>query len=160
MRLTLFAAAAPLLLLSVPAGAQNSSAEPPVVAAPPPKTTDTPPPRSDVPATTPPVSAEPVDTTPAPVAPVVITPAPQTVPMVPVTIDPDAAYPEGFGDPADPFSNDMSLTYRQQDDGFDWGLLGLLGLLGLIPLFRNRGSRVVYVERDEDEPRRVVRRTD
>ena len=147
-----FLASAAVLLLASPVTAQNSSAEPPVVTAPPPKT-ETP---SEGPST-PPVTVEPVDTSPAPVAPVVVTPAPQTVPLEPVTIDPDAAYPEGFGDPADPFSNDLSLTYRQRDDGFDWGLLGLLGLLGLIPLFRNRGGRVVYVEREE-EPRRVVRR--
>jgi hypothetical protein len=74
-----------------------------------------------------------------------------------VTIDPSAAYPDGFADPADPFSNELSVSYRQQQgDGFPWGLLGLLGLLGLTPLFRNRGERVVYVQRDE-EVRRTVR---
>jgi hypothetical protein len=72
-------------------------------------------------------------------------------------IQPDVAYPNGFADPADPFANDMALSYRQRE-GFPWGLLGLLGLLGLIPLIRGNGRvRTVYVERDE-EPRRVVRR--
>ena len=78
--------------------------------------------------------------------------------MQPVTISPDAAYPNGFADPADPFANEMR-AYNDQQGGFDWGLLGLLGLLGLIPLIRGNGRvRTVYVERD-DEPRRVVRRS-
>jgi len=82
---------------------------------------------------------------------------PQTqAPPPPVTISPDAAYPNGFADPADPFGNDMSFA-RQTGGGFPWGLLGLLGLLGLIPLFRrsDRLVRTVYVDRDE--PRRVIR---
>lgn len=156
----LAATAAPLILLAAPAAAQNSSAEPPVVTAPPPTTTksEPPPPRTETPSSTPSTNVDPVDPVPAPSTPVIVTPAPQTVPLEPVTIDPDAAYPEGFGDPADPFSNELSVSYRQQQGGgFPWGLLGLLGLLGLIPLFRNRdGERVVYVQRDE-EIRRPVR---
>ena len=136
--------------LAAPAAAQNS-AEPPVVTAPPPKS-DTPPSTTTPPATPPVVVTE-----PAP-APVVVVPqsAPAAPPMEPVTIDPDAAYPNGFGDPLDPNSTNVALDYQRR--GFDWGLLGLLGLLGLIPLFRDRGGRrVVYVERDESPPRRVVR---
>ena len=153
MRLKIVLAAAGLALVA-PALAQNT-AEPPVVAPPPPTKTDPPPATS-----TPPVTTPPADTTPAP-PPVVVVPPPQTAPpLEPVTIDPDAAYPNGFGDPADPFANDMSLAYRQER-GFDWGLLGLLGLFGLIPLFRDRGGRrVVYVERDDLPQRRVVERDD
>lgn len=149
-------AAAALLALAAPAIAQNT-AEPPVVAPPPPTTkSETPPATAPPPATTPPPPAE----TPAAPPPVVVVPPPQTPPMEPVTINPDAAYPNGFADPADPFANDMSLAYRERR-GFDWGLLGLLGLLGLIPLFRQRDrqARTVYVERDDEAaPRRVVRR--
>ena len=141
-------AAAAALLAAVPAMAQNT-AEPPVVTTPPTKA-DTPP------ATTAPPPPAPVETPSAP-APVVVVPPPAPAPVEPVTINPDAAYPNGFADPADPFANDMSLAYRQER-GFDWGLLGLLGLLGLIPLFRDRGGRrVVYVERDDVPPRRTVR---
>jgi hypothetical protein len=86
---------------------------------------------------------------------VIVAPPVQTAPP-PVTIQPDVAYPNGFADPADPFANDLALSYRQRE-GFPWGLLGLLGLLGLIPLIRGNGRvRTVYVERDE-APRRVVR---
>ncbi len=155
----LAATTAPLILLAAPAGAQNSSAEPPIVAPPPPttKSEPAPPPRSETPSSTPSTNVEPLDPVPAPSTPVIVTPAPQTVPLEPVTIDPDAAYPQGFGDPADPFSNELSVSYQQQQgNGFPWGLLGLLGLLGLIPLFRNRGERVVYMQRDE-EIRRPVR---
>lgn len=152
----LAAAAAPLILIAGPAPAQNSSVEP-AVTPPPPKSTEPAPPRSETPPTSQPGEIEPVDPVPAPSTPVIVTPAPQPVPLEPVTIDPDAAYPEGFGDPVDPFSNELAMTYRQDEGGFDWGLLGLLGLLGLIPLFRNRGERIVYVERDE-EIRRSTRR--
>ena len=141
-------AAAASLSLALPAAAQNT-ADP--VVTPPPPSSDTPP------ATTPPASTPPPATTPSAPPPVVVVPPPQTAPIEPVTINPDAAYPNGFADPTDPFANDMSLAYRQ-DRGFDWGLLGLLGLFGLIPLFRDRGGRrVVYVERDDVPPRRVVR---
>ena len=156
------AAAASLIALSAPATAQNSAADPPVAKTPPPTETAPPPRERDTGTTTtspspPPASSEPVERTVRVPEPVLV-PVPQTVPMEPVTISPDAAYPNGFADPADPFGNEMSLSYREQESGFDWGLLGLLGLLGLIPLFRDRGgSRMVYVERDE-EPRRVVRR--
>lgn len=154
--------AAPLILLAAPAAGQNSSAEPPVVSAPPPTTEPAPPrtsTRTETPAPSPaPSTTVEVDPVPAPSTPVIVTPAPQTVPLEPMTIDPDAAYPEGFADPADPFSNEMSVSYRQQGGGgFPWGLLGLLGLLGLIPLFRDRGERVTYMQRDE-EVRRPVRR--
>ena len=74
-----------------------------------------------------------------------------------MTISPDAAYPNGFADPEDPFGNDMSLADHGEGGGFPWGLLGLLGLLGLIPLFRKSGrtTRTVYVDRDD--PTRVIR---
>ena len=141
-------AAAAALAVAVPAAAQNTT-EPPVVAPPPP--TETPP------ASTPPA------TTPAPVAPsapptVVVAPPAQTPPMPPVTIDPDAAYPNGFADPLDPNATNLAIGYREER-GFDWGLLGLLGLFGLFPLFRQRDryARTVYVERDDVPPRRVVR---
>jgi hypothetical protein len=98
-----------------------------------------------------------VETAPPP-PPVIVQQAPPPVQQAPVTISPDAAYPNGFADPADPFANDLARDYRREQGGFDWGLLGLLGLLGLIPLIRGNGRvRTVYVERD-DEPRRVVRR--
>jgi hypothetical protein len=118
--------------------------------APPPPTKAEPAP----PATTPAVTPVPVETAPAENVVVVRETAPP--PPEPVSIDPDAAYPNGFADPADPFGNDMSLA-RQQQGGFSWGLLGLLGLLGLIPLFRGSGrtTRTVYVDRDD--PRRVLR---
>jgi hypothetical protein len=141
------------LVLAVPAAAQNSSTEPAGAgtAANPPKTEPAPP------ATTAPSATTPVPVTVAPAQPVIVTPPVQTVPQQPVTIQPDVAYPNGFADPADPFANDLALSYRQRE-GFPWGLLGLLGLLGLIPLIRGNGRvRTVYVERDE-EPRRVVRR--
>lgn len=146
-------ALAALASLSAPAAAQNTATEPPLVAPPPPSRNEAPPPATTAPpaSTTPPVTVE-----PAP--PVVIVPQaqPEPAPPEPVTIDPDAAYPNGFADPADPFGNDMSLAYREEG-GFDWGLLGLLGLLGLIPLFRGAGRRVVYVERDDLPPRRTLR---
>jgi hypothetical protein len=147
-------AAAAILAFAAPAAAQNTT-EPPVVAPPPPAKTETPP-ATTAPPTTTPAPAE----TPAAPPPVVVVPQTQPAPMEPVTINPDAAYPNGFADPADPFANDMSLAYREQG-GFDWGLLGLLGLLGLIPLFRQREryARTVYVERDDEAvPRRVVRK--
>lgn len=146
-RVAIFALAA----LAAPAFAQNTTV-PPVIAPPPPTKNETPPATTTPPPTT--TAPEPAD--PAPPA-VVVVPQTQPAPIEPVTIDPDAAYPNGFADPADPFGNDMSLAYREER-GFPWGLLGLLGLLGLIPLFRDRdGRRVVYVERDELPPRRVVR---
>jgi len=151
---TLLLAAAASLAFAAPAAGQNTTAEPPVVAAPPPTKADTPPPPPPPPATSTPAPSD----TPSAPPPVVVVPPAQTAPMEPVTINPDAAYPNGFADPADPFANDMSLAYREER-GFDWGLLGLLGLLGLIPLFRQRGglARTVYVERDDVPPRRVVR---
>ena len=82
-------------------------------------------------------------------------PAQSQVPSEPVTISPDAEYPNGFADPEDPFANDAATAAREES-GFDWGLLGLLGLLGLIPLFRKGGrTRTIYVDRDD--PRRVIR---
>lgn len=38
----------------------------------------------------------------------------------------------------------------EEDDGFDWGLLGLLGLLGLAGLVRKNDDRVAY--RDPANP--------
>jgi len=140
------------LIMAMPAAAQNSSSEPAATgtATTPPKTEPAPP------ATTAPPAVTPVPVTVAPAQPVIVAPPVQTAPP-PVTIQPDVAYPNGFADPADPFANDLALSYRQRE-GFPWGLLGLLGLLGLIPLIRGNGRvRTVYVERD-DEPRRVVRR--
>jgi hypothetical protein len=141
------------LVMATPAAAQNSSSDPSGTgtAANPPKTEPAPAATAAAPATTPvPVTVEPAQ-------PVIVTPPVQTAPQQPVTIQPDVAYPNGFADPADPFANDLALSYRQRE-GFPWGLLGLLGLLGLIPLIRGNGRvRTVYVERDE-EPRRVVRR--
>ena len=146
------------VMLAAPAAAQNTASEPPVVAAPPPTKSEPAPPTPAPPASTTPAPSD----TPVAPAPVVVVPQTSTAPppMEPVTINPDAAYPNGFADPNDPFANDMSLAYRE-DRGFDWGLLGLLGLLGLIPLFRQRGgyARTVYVERDDEAaPRRVVRK--
>jgi hypothetical protein len=152
-------AGAALLAVTAPAAAQNSSASSsPTTGTPaPPSTgTSTPPATATPPATTAPVTTVPVETAPA-TPPVIVQQAPPPVQQAPVAISPDAAYPNGFGDPADPFANE-ARAYNQQQKGFDWGLLGLLGLLGLIPLIRGSGRvRTVYVERD-DEPRRVVRR--
>ena len=138
--------------VAAPALAQNSSAAPPAVPAPPLKA-ETPPATTAAPPAT---SATPETVAPAEPPPtVVIQPAPQPAPQQPIAISPDAAYPNGFADPADPFANQAS-AYNDNQGGFDWGLLGLLGLLGLIPLIRGNGRRTIYVEREE--PRRVVRR--
>jgi hypothetical protein len=142
------AAAAGLLALAAPAVAQNTT-EPTVVTPPPPATSQPPPATTAPPATTQPAEPEPPSV-------VVVPQAPPPQPIEPVPIDPDVAYPNGFADPADPFANDMSLSYRQQR-GFDWGLLGLLGLFGLIPLFRRGGRYVRTVYVDRDEPKRVIR---
>lgn len=138
--------AASLASTAAPALAQNSSA-----AAPAPST----PPKTDAPTSvTPPApSTTPPEPPPAAPAPVIVQPVQQPAPQQPVAISPDANYPNGFQDPANPFANE-ARAYNDQD-GFDWGLLGLLGLLGLIPLIRGGGGRTVYVEREE--PRRVVR---
>jgi len=133
------------LALAAPASAQNSTAPAPQV---------TPPPIEAPPATgTQP--APPATTAPAEPAPVPVAPPAQPAPIQTIPIQPDAAYPNGFQDPENPFANEMR-AYREEQQGFPWGLLGLLGLLGLIPLLRGNGAvRTVYVERDE--PRRVVR---
>ena len=134
--------------LAAPAAAQNTTTQPPVVAPAPPTKTETPPATG----TTPPATTTTEPAEPAAPPAVIVVPETRPAPPEPITIDPDVAYPNGFGDPVDPFANDMSLAYRERS-GFDWGLLGLLGLLGLIPLFRrDRYARTVYVERD-DEPR-------
>lgn len=148
MRLKSLAIALVLTVTAAPSAAQNTT-EPPVVATPPPTKAEPAPPTTTPPVTTP----EPAETEPAQNVVVVRETAP---PPEPVTIDPDAAYPNGFADPADPFGNDLSLA-RQEQSGFPWGLLGLLGLLGLVPLFRRSGhtTRTVYVDRDD--PRRVMR---
>jgi hypothetical protein len=144
MKLSHAATLAALLFAAAPASAQNSTA--PAPATPPAKTEPAP--------TTAPAPA-PVVVTPAEPAPVQTAPAPQQPPMQAMPIQPDQAYPNGFQDPADPFANELR-AYREEQQGFPWGLLGLLGLLGLIPLIRGNGAvRTVYVERDE--PRRVVR---
>lgn len=146
MRLKSLAITLLLIAAAAPAAAQNTTE--PVVAPPPPTKAE------PVPTTTPPTTApEPVEAEPAQNV-VVVREAPP--PPEPVTIDPDAAYPNGFADPADPFGNDLSLA-RRDEGGFPWGLLGLFGLLGLIPLFRRSGTttRTVYVDRDD--PKRVIR---
>jgi len=131
--------------LAAPALAQNSTGPVPQVA---PAPIEAPPAAGTQP-------APPATTAPAEPAPVTVAPPPQPAPIQAVPIQPDAAYPNGFQDPEDPFANEMR-AYREEQQGFPWGLLGLLGLLGLIPLLRGNGAvRTVYVERDE--PRRVVR---
>jgi len=145
-RLGLASIAASLAALPMPAVAQNSSGAAPA-SAPPAKT------ESPSASVTPPAAPAAETVQPAEPAPVVVV-QPAPVPQQPVTISPDAAYPNGFADPADPFANEAS-AYNDSQGGFDWGLLGLLGLLGLIPLIRGNGPRTIYVERDE--PRRVVR---
>ncbi len=139
------------VFLAASAAAQNNIA--PTTIAPPPAKAEPAPSPGVPPAIPPTVTPAPVETAPAENVVVVRETAP---PPEPVTIDADAAYPNGFADPADPFGNDMSLARRDQG-GFSWGLLGLLGLLGLIPLFRRGGNttRTVYVDRDD--PRRVLR---
>lgn len=137
------------LLIAAPAVAQNSSGTAPSTSAPAPSTTS--PPAGNSTAAAPAPAPE---TAPA-APPVVVQQVPAPVQQAPVTISPDAAYPNGFQDPNDPFANE-ARAYNEQQKGFDWGLLGLLGLLGLIPLIRGNGAvRTIYVERDE--PRRVVR---
>ena len=143
--------AAAALAAAAPAAAQNTTAEPPVVSPPAPT--------GETPAPAPPPATAPAPSEAPSAPPVVVLPPVQTAPLEPITIDPDAAYPNGFADPNDPFANDMSLAYREER-GFDWGLLGLLGLFGLIPLLRDRSRRVVYMERDEPGARRVVDRDD
>ena len=147
---TVAAVAGCLIAFAGPAAAQNTT-EAPVVTPPPPKTTP------PVDTTAPPSTSAPAEVVVEQPAPVVVVPQSQpAVPVAPVTIDPDVAYPNGFADPADPFAN-TSLSYQERE-GFDWGLLGLLGLFGLIPLFRGNGGRyvrTVYVDRDD--PKRVIR---
>ena len=152
MKSSLAAMSALALALAVPAAAQNST-EPASSSSSTTKVEPAPP----VEPANPPSSSSTVTVEPA--QPVIVTPQVQTAPPPPpvTTIQPDVAYPNGFADPADPFANDVALSYRQRE-GFPWGLLGLLGLLGLIPLLRDGRRRTDYVERDEDAPRRVVRR--
>ena len=141
MKLSHAAPLAAMLLAVAPAAAQNSSATAPA------------PPAKVEPAPAPAPAGNTV--APADPAPMQTAPVPAPAPLPPVTIQPDAQYPNGFQDPADPFANELR-AYRDEQQGFPWGLLGLLGLLGLIPLIRGNGAvRTVYVERDE--PRRVVR---
>lgn len=152
---TFAAAAAVTLVLAGPARAQNSTDT--AASAPAPKAE--PAPSSGTTGTSSSTGSTPSTVTVEPAQPVIVTPQVQAAPPPPpvTAIQPDVAYPNGFADPADPFANDVALSYRQRE-GFPWGLLGLLGLLGLIPLIRGNGRvRTVYVERD-DEPRRVVRR--
>ena len=138
---------------AAPAAAQNSAAAPPTVAGTPPKTEPAPPAGTAPPATTPTTTPE----TAEPPSRWSCQPAPQPAPQQPVTISPDAAYPNGFADPADPFANE-ARAYNDQQAASTGACSGLLGLLGLIPLIRGNGrARTIYVERDE-EPRRVVRR--
>jgi len=146
MKLFRAATLAGLLLAAGPAAAQNAVA--PAPPPPAPKAEPAPPPGATPPAGNVVAPAQPE----APAAPA---PAPQQVPMQTVPIQPDAAYPNGFQDPLNPFANEYQ-AYREEQRGFPWGLLGLLGLLGLIPLFRGNGAvRTVYVEREE--PRRLFR---
>ena len=152
MRFTMPAAALLASLLALPAIAQNNIAPEPVPVAPPPASGITPPATTAPQPTTPQPAANAVEPAPAPVV------EEREPEREPVTISPDAAYPNGFADPADPFGNDLSLARPEEGRGFNWGLLGLLGLLGLIPLFRRGGgrtTRTVYVDRDD--PKRVLR---
>lgn len=145
MMLSRAAALVVLALAAAPLAAQNTAAPAPATTAP---KTEPAPVAAPTANTAAPVEAPPVQTAPAP--------APAPIP--PVSIQPDAQYPNGFQDPNDPFANEMR-AYREEQQGFPWGLLGLLGLLGLIPLIRGSGAvRTVYVEREE--PRRVVREED
>jgi hypothetical protein len=138
-----------MFILAAPAVAQNSSGAAPSTGATSPSTAS--PPVTNSSAAAPAPAPETVPAAP----PVVIQQAPAPVQQVPVAISPDAAYPNGFQDPNDPFANE-ARAYNEQQKGFDWGLLGLVGLLGLIPLIRGNGAvRTIYVERDE--PRRVMR---
>lgn len=159
MGLRFAASAAAFLLAAAPAAAQNSAAAPPRVN----QSGSAPPAATAPPATQPPLVSPPPppaatapEAEPAPAENVVIVQPVQTVPDEPLTISPDAAYPNGFADPTDPFGNDLSLA-RQEETAFPWGLLGLLGLFGLVPLFRRGGrtTRTVYVDRDD--PKRVIR---
>lgn len=43
-----------------------------------------------------------------------------------------------------------TTTVAEDDDGFDWGLLGLLGLLGLAGLTRRRDDRTYYRDPNVD----------
>ncbi|HST37734.1 MAG TPA: WGxxGxxG family protein [Allosphingosinicella sp.] len=144
MKLSRAAMLAALILAAAPAAAQNSTAPAPAA------------PAKVEPAPAPAPTAN--MTAPVETPPVQAAPAPAPAPIQPVTIEPDAQYPNGFQDPNDPFANEMR-AYREEQQGFPWGLLGLLGLLGLIPLIRGNGAvRTVYVEREE--PRRVIREED
>jgi MYXO-CTERM domain-containing protein len=112
---------------------------------------------------TPPPAPTPAPPAPAPAdsAPTrtEIVPVPVPVPSPPPAIElQDQPYPNGFADPNAAFGNDLSVQVREQDDGFDWGLLGLLGLAGLLGLRRPRDGyrHVVQSERYEDgRPPRV-----
>jgi MYXO-CTERM domain-containing protein len=77
---------------------------------------------------------------------------PQQTPAPPPIELPETAYPNGFADPNAAFGNDLSVQVRDDDDGFDWGLLGLLGLAGLLGLRRPRDAHrhVVHSERYDD----------
>lgn len=152
MRFTMPATVLLASLLAAPLAAQNNVAPEPVPVTPQPATGAAPPAMTTPQPTTPAEAANTIEAAPAPV-PQEREPEPE-----PVAISPDAAYPNGFADPADPFGNDLSLAQQQEGRGFNWGLLGLLGLLGLIPLFRRGGgrtTRTVYVDRDD--PKRVLR---
>lgn len=159
------ALAAALLTMSAAAGAQNTT-DPGRTIPPGEKNnpTQTTPPQTTPPATTtPPVTTEPLE--PEPVRPstgtpvIVTTPAPAAPPIEPIRIDPTEPYPNGFADPNAPFGNDMSVSLRQQDEGFDWGLLGLLGLFGLAGLWRRRDhSQQVFHSERVDDGRTYTRR--
>jgi MYXO-CTERM domain-containing protein len=113
---------------------------------------------------TPPPAPAPAPPAPAPAetAPTRTEIVPVPVPVAstpPATIElQDQPYPNGFADPNAAFGNDLSVQVREQDGGFDWGLLGLLGLIGLLGLRRPRDGyrHVVQSERyDDGRPPRV-----
>lgn len=142
--------AALLLASAAPGLAQNSSAPatPPKGTAPsttPPASPPSPPPASETPA-----AETPVVTTP----PVVVVPAPAPAPApAPIELPADVPYPNGFADPTAPYGNDMSVTVRESESFWDWGMLGLLGLFGLLGLRgRNGGYRqIIRDERYEED---------
>lgn len=151
-------AASSLLVLQAGAASAQNSTDPATTTTPPTTGTERPTTGTTTPApTSEPAASEPA--TPRATTPEVVTvPVPvQQAPLPQIQLQ-DQPYPNGFADPNAPFGNDMSVQVREQDGGFDWGLLGVLGLLGLLGLRRPRNgySHVVQQERYEDgRPPRV-----
>jgi hypothetical protein len=138
-------AAAPGFAQSGGTPAQPGAGTIPPTVSPPAGTTPPGPGTTTPPAATPavPAPAAPVETLPVVNQPVQQAPPPPA----PITIPPDANYPNGFQDPVAPFENSVRAD-NDREAGFPWGLLGLLGLLGLIPLVRGHGHRTAAIERE------------